>query len=369
MPERAAITRRQDGRFVSTIQLHGKRRSASGRSESEVRGKLAELRRESIISGSVPTPGRRTVDDLIDAWLGACEPTLKPKTLVGYRDTARWYFRPTLGHVQLSRLEPTHVQGLYSMLAAKGLSRIRAQVHAVFHRACKLDVLWGWLGRNPCDYVPAPRYSAPRKRVCSESETMRFVQGVANDRHGLLLVFLLLTGARLGEALALSRDDVKPDSVYLRRTMTRLDGEWVTTAPKTDAGERIISAASSLLDVLRVERGRQDKRRLRAGAAWNHSGLVFTSIRGGEIHRNEPARALATACDHLGLPRLTPHGLRHLSASLLLSQNVPLPNVSRRLGHANPGITARLYCHAVRGDIQAEETLERLAVGDARSAF
>src|SRR5215212_10742344 len=126
MPERAAITQRQDGRFVSTIQLHGKRRFVYGRTEGEVRRKLKELQRETVLSGTVPTPGHRTVDDLLDAWLKACDPTLKPKTLVGYRDTARWYIRPLLGHVRLSRLEPTHVQELYSMLAAKGLSRIPA---------------------------------------------------------------------------------------------------------------------------------------------------------------------------------------------------------------------------------------------------
>ena len=69
---------------------------------------------------------------------------------------------------------------------------------------------------------------------------------------------------------------------------------------------------------------------------------------------------LTAECRRLDVPPLTPHGLRHLSASLLLAENVPLPNVSRRLGHANPGITARIYSHVVRSDEHAADALERL---------
>jgi hypothetical protein len=36
-----------------------------------------------------------------------------------------------------------------------------------------------------------------------------------------------------------------------------------------------------------------------------------------------------------------------------------LPNVSRRLGHANPAITARIYSHAVSNDEMAAGALER----------
>jgi integrase len=64
--------------------------------------------------------------------------------------------------------------------------------------------------------------------------------------------------------------------------------------------------------------------------------------------------------DKLGLKPLTPHGLRHPCASLLFSENVPLPNVSTRLGHADPSITARIYSHVVKADHEAADALERM---------
>jgi integrase len=357
-----AVTQRQDGRFVGTLQVHGKRKFVYRRSEAEVRRKLATLQRDTIITGGVPTPGRRTVNDLLDAWLKACMSTLKPKTLVGYQDTARWYIRPTLGHVQLSRLEPMHVQNLYSKLASDGLKRIPAQAHAVFHRACKLGVMWGWLGRNPCDHVLPPRYSAQRKHVWSPEDTSRFLSTVVNDRHGPLFLFLVLTGVRLGEALALTWDDVGADTITIRRTVTHLNGGWVVTTPKTQAGDRTLAMSTSLLAAIEQERARQADRCQTAGDRWHGRELVFSTRSGNYIFRGEVAAALRSTCDRLALPRLTPHGLRHLSASLLLANNVPLPNVSRRLGHANPSITARLYSHAVSTDFQAAEALEELVL-------
>ena len=51
-----------------------------------------------------------------------------------------------------------------------------------------------------------------------------------------------------------------------------------------------------------------------------------------------------------GLPEsLTYHQLRHGAASLLLNQNVPVPVVSRYLGHANPDIAMKVYTHLIDG--------------------
>jgi len=41
--------------------------------------------------------------------------------------------------------------------------------------------------------------------------------------------------------------------------------------------------------------------------------------------------------------------LRHGTAYLLLNQKVPIPVVSKNLGHANPGITMKVYAHLIDG--------------------
>jgi integrase len=78
---------------------------------------------------------------------------------------------------------------------------------------------------------------------------------------------------------------------------------------------------------------------------------------------------LRRLCVRLNLPAVTPHGLRHLHASLLLHEGLPVTAVSARMGHANPQITLRLYAHALPGqDAQAAEAMNRaLAIVPARA--
>jgi integrase len=83
-------------------------------------------------------------------------------------------------------------------------------------------------------------------------------------------------------------------------------------------------------------------------------------------HDRSFARVVERACERAGLvanpdrakderaaPLVTPHGLRHSAASIMLAGGVSLIVVSRRLGHANPDITATIYAHLL-GDRQLD---------------
>jgi integrase len=48
-----------------------------------------------------------------------------------------------------------------------------------------------------------------------------------------------------------------------------------------------------------------------------------------------------------GVKPLTPHGLCHTCASLLLQQRVPPNVVQRRLGHKNVVMTSDVYAHVL----------------------
>jgi integrase len=61
----------------------------------------------------------------------------------------------------------------------------------------------------------------------------------------------------------------------------------------------------------------------------------------------------------LGVAR--PHDCRHSYGSLLLDKGVPLPTVSKLLGHANGQTTARIYAGVLEGHEQRTQALVELA--------
>jgi integrase len=48
------------------------------------------------------------------------------------------------------------------------------------------------------------------------------------------------------------------------------------------------------------------------------------------------------------LPHARVHDLRHIHATILLLNGVPVHVVAARLGHADPAITLRVYAHIIR---------------------
>ncbi len=65
-----------------------------------------------------------------------------------------------------------------------------------------------------------------------------------------------------------------------------------------------------------------------------------------------------------GIKKASLHTRRHTLASHLISNGVPLPVVSARLGHADVNITARIYSHMLPDDdARAADTWDRLVSG------
>lgn len=78
--------------------------------------------------------------------------------------------------------------------------------------------------------------------------------------------------------------------------------------------------------------------------------MVFTSCTGHWYDRSllnaQFRRFIKQNNDFLNIEHnITPHGLRHTNASLLLVAGEDVENVSKHLGHASSEITSRVYAH------------------------
>ena len=68
------------------------------------------------------------------------------------------------------------------------------------------------------------------------------------------------------------------------------------------------------------------------------------------IQVREALEETADFAASIGLPEVTFHALRHTHASQLIDAGVDIVTISRRLGHAKPDITLRIYAHLFRKD-------------------
>jgi integrase len=367
-PGEGSISKRLNGTWQGQLQIKGVRRTVYGKTRSAVVAKLNDLKVQvHQAGGGLPNAGGRTLNDLLDAWLETKAHSLKPRTLFDYRSECDRYIRPALGNLPLQNVTPHRIQQVLNGFQAEGHARVARQVYRRLSQALDLAVRWDWLAVNPCRKVDNPVYRPKRKVMWSVDQMRAFLEGTRDHWLYPLWVTAVGTGCRLGELLALTWDDVdlSAGTLSVTKSVQTLDGERIVTTPKTASGVRTLSIPPEVVRVLKRHQAAQAEQRLQMGRHWEGEDLVFTSRSGEPLAQSTVQWTMHQECDRLELPRLTPHGLRHLHASVLLSEGLSIPDVSRRLGHASPAITMTTYAHVVRADDRgAAEAIGRaLATG------
>jgi len=178
-----------------------------------------------------------------------------------------------------------------------------------------------------------------------------FIKAAEPDRHGACLVFLVATGMRPGELIALrwAGIDFEARLAKIERALTRVPKEsgWRVKAPKTAAGRRVIVLDETALRVLRQRRKWQAEDRLPAGPVWQDHDLVFATEIGTPLHvGNLGARHFKRLLGTAKIPttfRL--YDLRHRYGTRMVEQGTDAKTVAELMGHANVTLTLSTYTH------------------------
>ncbi|MDR7400471.1 MAG: site-specific integrase, partial [Armatimonadota bacterium] len=231
----------------------------------------------------------------------------------------------------------------------------------LLHRTMRYAVQLGYLADNPLDRMTPPRYRPPRRQPWTPEEASRFLEAARSHPLGPLFLLLATTGLRVSEALALRWSDVDltAGTVSVERSVHRVRGQWVYTPPKTQAGQRSVALPQQAVAALRALRRAAVEEALRRGAGFSEEALVFHQD-GQPLHHRRVLRAMQGIARRAGVRPSSPHQLRHLHASALLSQGAGLAEVARRLGHASPAVTASVYSHALRSDRELADLAGRV---------
>ena len=139
----------------------------------------------------------------------------------------------------------------------------------VLRCSLKQAVLWRLMASNPSDAVKPPRADRKEMRTLTEEEVRRLLAVTAGTRHHSLWIFLVTTGVRLGEALALKWADIDlvEGRATIRRALQRQRGVGlVFVEPKTSRGRRTVPFPPETLRVLEAHRQDLDRERQEAGS-------------------------------------------------------------------------------------------------------
>lgn len=182
------------------------------------------------------------------------------------------------------------------------------------------------------------------------ADAQRFLRAAEGHRLEHLFAFMLGTGVRLGEALALRWSDVDLDTsrVQVRHTLERLAGQpWRLGDPKSEKSKRIVPLIGPSLAALRAQRAAVVTARLQLGAVWEDHDFVFPNAIGGPLDGTNVYHEFKKLLRAAALPTsYRVHDLRHSTATYLLAAGVPDRIVMEILGHSQLSMTMR-YQHVL----------------------
>jgi integrase len=318
----------------------------------EAQLKLAELI-ASVGKGAYVEPHKITVAEFVRArveqWEAAGD--ISARTAQRYQQLVEHQIAPHIGAKALQKLARLDVEGWHTALRANVSARTIGHAHRVLSKALGDAESDGMVSKNVCKLQRAPKVAADEMVIVQDVSAL--VAALKGWRYETVALVSLFTGMRLGEALALRWNRVKLDEkvIQVREALEQTKAHGIRfKPPKSKAGSRDITLPEFLVDALREHRKAAMELRLQLGTGKiPDDALVFADVDGKPLRPNTVSPAWANFASSIGMD-VTFHALRHTHASQLIDAGVDVVTISKRLGHAKPDITLRIYAHMFKKD-------------------
>jgi integrase len=315
-------TKREAQEFAATLEV------------SKLTGQYVEVSR-----------ARATVDELGRDWL-AQKVDIKPSTRTALESAWRVHVQPRWGRTPVSKVEHSAVKEWIAALSNSGKSATTVKrAFGVLSSILDDAVRARRILHNPCNDVRTP------KKVSREHTYLNHAQlhALASEAgsHRTMVLVMGYTGLRWGEIIGLRVRDA--DFARNRLTVSQNAVEVGSTihvgTPKTHE-RRSVPFPAFLKDAI----AEQTRAKL-------PDALIFPGPDGFHLRRTrtdgESGGWFAGAVRRSGVPRVTPHDLRHTAASLAISAGANVKAVQLMLGHKSAAMTLDTYSGLFEDDLDA----------------
>lgn len=281
-----------------------------------------------------------TLKDVWEPWI-ASKAGRSKKTVDGYK-TAWNHIEPVFGDTPVCELEQTTLAAWIPTitttkrskdktprpLGSAGQRKVGIVLRALLHKAVKLKII----REVPLESDDVPKQKKSERRYLKVHEVDALEHAAPTEEARLLVMVLVLTGVRPGEAKGFKVKDLDPDRgrLYIQRDVDDLGNIDETKTRE----HRDVPVGGDLLDDLEDAADGKDP------DDWlipDEHGNVWTTARWRRVWEK--------MCEQAGLTGIDTYTLKHTAASMAIASGADAKTVQRMLGHSSAAMTFNVYAH------------------------
>ncbi len=317
------LKRRADGLYQKKVIIDGKAKFFYGKSQKIVQQKIDEFKKSS-------NKNALTFKEAAELWEEEHKEKIAYKTWMGYqahyKRSVEYFSNTPIADIVPqdvnTYLKKTMISKGYAYKTVKTALNV---ISLIFDKA----ILEGILKTNPCECIKIPNHLPKTKRELPCDADLQKVKDSVNCHFGLFAYFLLYTGLRRGEALALTYEDIDFENkiIAVNKAVYFESNHPKLKSTKTEAGMRNVILLDCLADKLKK----------------NEKGYIFNS--NGNLMTEQAFRRAWERYTKESNLTITPHQLRHAYATILYDAEIDAKSAQQLLGHSDYKTTLEIYTH------------------------
>ena len=331
------MKRRKDGRFQKVITINGKKHffystaATSRAAEKDIANQLLAYK-EAGEKGKLFT-------EVAEEWENKHLPKLEYNTSRRYKSLlkhATSHFKGTY----IKKVKPSDIERYLGDFAAKNYTtKSIKDILSVVRLVFKYAYINEYVTSDPTQYIQPPKGKKSVQREALTDKEIDVVKKSINCTCGLLPYFLLYTGLRKGEALALQYKDInrKRKEISVTKSIYHDGNKPYIKDTKTASGNRTVILLDNVAKVL---------------PKGNKNGYIFSKTGKEPMSNSWFQCQWAAYCKETGL-NITAHQLRHTYATILFEANIDVKDAQNLMGHSDITTTRNIYTHIRENRLQS----------------
>lgn len=287
---------------------------------------------------------------------------LKPSSFERLEGIYRLYIKANkkLCEMKITDIDTIYLQEVTNKLLRKHTVNQVKNLNRALGSCFKYAIAINKINYNPVPYIVYPKnYDVleSKENYITEEEQKKLVTILNNSKLEGIILAGLMCGLRLGEAMAITEDDINFDTRTIRINKSvkyvwtgeytkdnKKVYEYRVSIPKTKSSVRSVPFPSSLVPVLKSIITKNKENKLKLGELYFDNKIVFCKDNGEYIDSKQPNRQLKAALKKAGINKdINYHSLRHIFITNCISKDINIKTVMNFVGHADMKTTMTIY--------------------------